>query len=266
MLRKSFKGIIILCSVLVVLYLSYIALAADNNTQSIEFSPANGEMCSGPDNAQTSITGDMTIEAWVKMYADPASGALFGIVGKHNLPASRGSYSFDYRNNNGTLQLQLRISSNGTAETAVGVNKQLISNRWYYVAVVYNAGAGSATFYVKEEGGSLEKIGDTQTGLPTSIFDSVADFQIGGTDDAAKSNGLWDEVKIWNKQRTKQELEDSSDKELLFPIGGLMGYFRLNGNGNDDAQANTVSCSAGARFFDAKPDRSPGSSDIGVIF
>lgn len=248
-------AVIILCSAF---FVAYLVIAADSNSQSVEFDPANSEQCSKADDNTTSITGDMTIEAWVKMYADPASGAVYGIVGKNNCGAVRCSYSFDYFNNSGVLNLQIRLSALGATTVDRFVAKKLISNKWYYLAVVYDSAAGSATFYAKEEGGELEKVGDTQTGLPTSINDNVSDFQIGGTDDAAKFSGLVDEVRLWSKQRTRQELEESSDKELLFPIGGLQGYFRLNGNGNDDAQGNAVSCSAGARFTDAKPDRSQG--------
>ncbi len=147
------------------------------------------------DNATLSITGDMTISGWIKL----ESGTLGTFVAKRDSTSNQRSFSFSL----GTDSMVFGATSSGGAVTDVSVAPTLTAGTWYMATVVYTASAGSAKFYLN---GS--QVGTTQTGLPTSIFNSTSDFSIGCIFAPAQDffDGIVDEVGIWARVLTSDEL------------------------------------------------------------
>lgn len=164
------------------------------------FVRASSKSLSVTDNASLSLTGDLTISAWVNFASTPSSGNYFGIVAK--LEGSPNySYAFYLYNNAGTPEITFQNSTNGTSVTQKGVAWTPTTSTWYHIAAVYTASAGSVSFYIN---GSQQ--GTTQTGLGTSIFDSSSTFYIGRYDGGNYFDGSVDEVGMWSRVLTSGEI------------------------------------------------------------
>lgn len=175
--------------------------------RSADFEADSNHSLSIADGTQTGldITSDLTIIAWVRPESQPGSNLFHVIASKRDGAGGGGlGYEFFYRDNAGTKQLGCRISSNGTSETTVAVTQTLSNATWYHVAMVYDASAGEADFYV-----DAVASGATQTGLPTSIFNNSASFMIADDNEGTGSvnfDGLVDDVLVYNHELTSGEI------------------------------------------------------------
>ena len=156
------------------------------------------------DNAALSIVGDLSFSVLAKV-EDAPSNQKYTLMSKRK--ASGGddfSYNAFYEDIGGTKTLGMQISSNGTTETIKSVTKDLSTGNFSLITVVYDASAGEADFYV-----SGVQVGSTQTGLPTSIKDSVAGFLLGADDSNNPGNffdGLMNDAIIWGAELTAAEV------------------------------------------------------------
>jgi hypothetical protein len=114
--------------------------------------------------------------------------------------------------------LALDVSGDGTAETEVTVAADLGTGTFKHVGFVYDASAGECAFYVDGV-----QVGTTQTGLPTSIFNSSAAFMISG--DATPTNffdGRIQDARPWvNVELTSAEVLAMHN---LYLAGGAQDY------------------------------------------
>lgn len=180
------------------------------------------------DSSVLSITGDMTLGIWYNPSVQPASGESKVLISKWNTTGSQQSFYFSHTRPGvgGNRQLSLNLSSNGSNDTRVSVNATVSNGVWTNAVVVYSASAGSATFYVNGV-----QVGSTQTGLPTSIFDSTADFQVSGhSGTTGMVDGLVDEVRVWNVAKSASDILASYNSEISSSSSGLQAYYKLNNN------------------------------------
>src|SRR3990167_4169129 len=204
------------------------------NTHSLDLESASSQYASAADSASLSITGDITIEAWVKL--ESAIGEE--VVAKWN----------DSATNDRCYTLSLNTSrrfyfcTSGNGSTAVcGANTSTSAvplGEWHHIAVTYNAVAGTCAYY-------LDGVADgTETGLQTSLFNSDKPLLIGAQDSATPEaffDGLIDEIRIWNDIRTAQEILDNKSVELVGNEANLQAYWKLNNGYTDEtANANTL--------------------------
>jgi len=170
------------------------------------------------DFPEASITGDMTIQAWIKPDDFDAHGA---IVGKWDDSGNERSYFFRHTNDN---ELAFRASSDGgvgVIQATTGVN--LVAGVWTHVAVVYDASEGTADFY--KNGSFVEQ----ETGFPTSIADTTSPFTVGGYILTgvltAKYDGGIYRIDIFDDKRTAGEILSSYQDPLidLSAAGNIIG-------------------------------------------
>lgn len=203
------------------------------NTKSLDIELGSSQYAFAVDSASLSITGDMTIECWVKLESSPSSGNQYTFISKYITTGNQRSYSFGYYNNGGTPEIGLTISSDGSGTT---VNKAipytLSTGVWTHVVATYDASAGSMEIFVN--GLSI----GTNTGLPTSIYNSTAIFQIGIENTGSYFDGLIDEVRVWNDIRTDAEILDNYQKELFGDEAGLVAYYKFNDSALDETTNN----------------------------
>ena len=243
-----------LLTILLISLLAFpISVFASLNTYSTDLERDNNQYWSITDANQTGldITGDMTIELWVKPETIVGVGEKQRLVTKWD--TSNKSYSFQL----GEGTIEVNITSDGSTANLKTVTWSPSTGTWYHLAVSYDASAGSATFYLN---GSQQ--GTTQTGLPTSIYDGTASVLIGETSDAGDQSvdGLIDEVRIWNDIRTSTEIADNYQKELTGSEANLQGYWKFNNNGNDaTSNSNDLTNNNSATFSSSVPF--VGSSD-----
>ena len=181
------------------------------------------------DSASLSITGDLSLECWVKFEALPAASGFACFVSKYEdntgVDDSR-SYFFGLYNNAGVGNLRFIYSTDGTYQ---GVNDRNVTwtpdlATWYHVAVTFTAATPVLKFYVN----GVQQ-GTDQSPTNTSIHDNASNLAIGAgnTKNTARYflDGIVDDVRVWNDVRTITEIDDNKSIELVGNEAGLVAYW-----------------------------------------
>lgn len=86
------------------------------NTHAATLVRSSNQYFSAPDSPSLSVTGDLTIEAWVKLASQPSSGS-YTIVSKSTQAGNQASFFFRYvdYSGNGDKRLDASISANGAS-------------------------------------------------------------------------------------------------------------------------------------------------------
>lgn len=202
------------------------------NTHSLDLEKDNIHFAYVADSASLSITGDLTIELWVKVESAP-SNDRYGLVGKSETSTTDISYILAYDDLNGTKRLRFFTSADGSTVNAIAVNHDLGTGTWHHIAAVYDASAGSVEFFV--DGSSI----GSASGLDTSLDDNSSKLNVGADrfDEPNSFDGKIDDVRIWNDKRTSSEISTNYKRELAGNEPNLQAYYKLN-NSYDDETAN----------------------------
>lgn len=236
------------------------------NTHAVVLASASSQYLSITDASQTGLdlTGNFTIEFWVKMTSQPSSGAGYAMVSKWESVAGKRSYVIEYFNDSGTLKIRSAISTDGSdANAHVGATDYTLTNgTWFHIAVTYDTTSEDMKLYVN---GALQ---DTYaTGL-TSVFNSGSPFFIGATGDGTPANyadAQFDDVRVWSSERTADEIEDFYDKQILVQ-SGLEGYWRLNNDSTDEtSNSNDLTQNGSPTFTTSGIQTLPTAFDIAVF-
>lgn len=207
------------------------------------------------DSATLSLTGNHTIAFWIN-YSSVAS--LVALVNKFVSSGNQQSWLYRYGDNSGTKQFIINLSSNGSSNTQKTYNYTLSTGTWYHMAFVYTASAGSVGIYLN---GVLLS---TQTGLPTSIYDSTAPLEVGGYDNGGNtvSNATFDEIGLWSRALTADEVSQlyNSNRALAYPLTaptlyGGVAYYKLDeasGNAADSIGSRTLTNTGSVTYGAAK--------------
>jgi len=250
-----------------------------NNSHSIDLELSSSQYLSITDAAQTGldITGDITIEAWIKLEQLPSTaGSHFRIVAKWLV--SKFAYLFSIRYMTTADGFEFAWSDNGDFSTGHrGLVKNDVSvftaadvGKWRHVAVTVDVSAGAAgvKFY---KDGSEQTSKTTSFDEITSIANTSADFTIGAeVTPASYFDGLIDEVRVWSDIRTQDEIKDNMFAELVGNEANLVGYWKLNNslldetaNNNDLTNNNSAVFSSADRPFGYL--KSIGDQDIASV-
>lgn len=201
-----------------------------NNNGSIDLEKDSSHLVYISDNQQTGldITGNLTIELWVRpeISSWTIGGETWTLIDKWYAAGGieKRSFSLIYMFND---RLRFSISDNGMSDGHVSWNDYYINlstTNWTHIAVTYNAIAGTGDWYIN---GSLVQ---SFSGWLHSIYNSTAPVEIGHSQGNNYFDGLIDEVRIWNTERTSAEIITSKNAELSGNEPGLMGYWKFNGN------------------------------------
>jgi hypothetical protein len=213
------------------------------NTYSIDFELDNSEYAKAADNADISVTGDITIEMWIKLDQLPSSvGTAFDFFEKwkDDDPADK-SYAF-LANSNNTLSLYW--SHDGTANTNITSSGTLGTENvgvWTHIAVALDVSTKAGTFY-KDAGAIGGALG---AGTSESINDGAATLEIGAHTETATNrymDGRVDDVRLWDDIRTATEISDNYQSELQGNEANLVGYWKFNdGTGTTAADSSSNS-------------------------
>lgn len=230
----------------------FINFAQAANTHSIDLERSSSQHLSVADDAALSITGNLTLEAWIKVEDAPTSGQAYSIISKYDPSTSDRGYLLRYLNDSGVNKLQLLLSSDGTAVTTLSVNQTFDTGTWYHVAAVYSTSSQEVDFYV--DGSSV----GTATGAPASIYDNTSTFNIGALGDATDFfDGLIDDARVWSAARTDTQIADNRAHELTGSETNLAGYWKLNNTLSDEtSNGNTLTNNNTAVF----------STDVAIDF
>ena len=191
-----------------------------NSTIAVDVEAGSSQYLYAADSASLSITGNMTIEAWVNF--ESFSSNTMTVVGKYHTGTNQQSYIFFY---DGVANLlYIGIASNGSNVNFASVSWTPTLSTWYHIAVVYTAAGGTADFYVNGV-----PYGTQQSGLNTSIYNGTERVGIGCLGATGGASGFFDgkidEVRIWNTARTSAQIIANYGNELSGSESGLAAYW-----------------------------------------
>lgn len=185
------------------------------------------------DAGSVSVTGAMTVSAWIK----PSLIGATMTVGARD--GSTGNFGWNFRVTNGGF-LRLFISGDGTTTGQADGATVFSTNTWYYVTGVFNPGS-SIIVYVN---GVQDGIGTTS--IPSSIFVASQTMKIGSRIITGSIfDGTIDDFKIYNYARTpKQIIADmnASRPAVTSAVGSQITYWRFDegyGTTANDASSNS---------------------------
>lgn len=155
-----------------------------------DFERSNSEYLSISDGDQTGldITGDLSLEAIIKLESAPAVGEIYSIMGKWS-GAGDNAYHLQYRNNGGTYEIRL-FQSDGSSDVFT-FTTTLTAGTYYYLVVVWDASASTAKLYL-----NATQTGGDQTGTNTSTQNSGQPFEIGTLTADYFFDGIIDEAVV----------------------------------------------------------------------
>jgi len=160
------------------------------------FDKANSEYLSITDNASLSFGDEaLTISVWVKLTTKTSD---MGIVGKWDPGSSNQEYLLAYSSALGKFVFQ--VSTTGS-DTVTVVGPAPVTGTWYHIVAQHDPTANMIAIRT-DHGTPVTK---SHSG---GIFDGAAKFIIGAVQNGlgAKYNGLIDEVGIWRRVLTGDEI------------------------------------------------------------
>lgn len=161
------------------------------------------------DNATLSITGSLTLSAWINN--DDTTGSQ-NIIGKWD--GTNNSYLLALEGD----ELRMYIDSASNYQTTTSAN--LGSNSFVHVAGVYDANAQTVKLYVN----GVEQASTTTGTIPSSIGDDAGEFVVGADDSSANFfDGHIDEARVYNRALPPNQI-----KSLYNWAPGPVAYYDFN--------------------------------------
>ena len=217
-------------------------MATNTYSLDVEYTGTSQRGAYATDSASLSITGDLTIEFWIKPESLPE---FMPLINK-----SVGSTSRSYRIGIETDgDITFVISKDGTFSagqySTYTPNLNLSTGAWAHVAFAFDASAHTTYSYLN---GS--PFGSKDMGVNfTLIADCTSNLYIGESADISRFDGKLDEIRIWNTQRTDSEIANNYNKQLVGDESGLQAYYQFNNDLLDLTANNNDLTSLGASVF-----------------
>jgi hypothetical protein len=159
-----------------------------------------------PDTANFGLDSTWTMEAWVNF-------ANFDAPGAENHIMRLGAQLFADDNN------KLKVQAGGAY---VEGTTALVAGKWYHIAYVRNPREVKVYLDGREEivAAGADAGAEADRFLLGSYRDPSTDYNFAG---------IMDEVRLWNVARTKNEIQETKNKELKGDEDNLVIYFDFNG-------------------------------------
>lgn len=245
------------------IYTSYSTIpAADTESIDLELSDKAYAYITDANQTGLDITGDISIEAWIKMEQLPSTGGdHFYIASKWLGTGNQRSYHLIITN---TDKIQFQYTHLGgtsyTKEVADTAFDAGDLDTWIHVAITADVSAQDVILYVNGSPVASTLV-DSASG---AIYDGTGAFYIGSFDPGAYSfmDGLITDVRVWNDIRTSTEISDNYQSRLIGNEAGLVGYWKFDGTdalldetaNNNDLSTNAVQWSTDSPFAAAAED------------
>jgi len=209
------------------------------------------------DASQTGLdlTTDFSLECWVKLEQLPSSaGDNFTLIAKDDIGVSR-AYEFIMLSSD---KVALYYFSDNSTYSTYALTTAITSadvGTWVHWAVTVDI--SSKTILIYRNG-----VSQSVTAGPlnsTTVQNSSAPFTIGAQLNSSSptffTDGLIDDVRVWNTERTPTEIANNYNLELEGTETGLQGYWTINGdfldltsNDNDLTNNNSATFSTDTPF------------------
>jgi hypothetical protein len=182
------------------------------------FNLANNEYFTISDNAELSLTGDLTIAGWVRC-DDVSLSSDQHWLSKWDFGTAQRSYML--RHGGSTKRFEFYVSSNGVSSTGVAANNFGAPSNGVWCFVVAWHDATNDQIGICVNNGTPNTVSHS-----TGIFDGNAPFRIGtlGTAGTYHWHGLLDEISIWSRVLT------SDERTALYNSGNGLAYENFGGS------------------------------------
>lgn len=177
------------------------------------------------------IPSDFTFEGWFNFESLPAEGDRMFFISKGNYGLSY-SYEWGLKNDSGTYKLFTIINDGTSYEVTKDFTPSTAT--WYHLAATYDASAHSLQNYVNgyEYGNPLDIIA-------ISIYQADTYFYVAAGDGVSGEYGFFDgkidDLKIWDKVKTQEEIDGQKAREIIGNEDNLLTYWKLNRNPLNDS-------------------------------
>ena len=230
----------------IMLFQPYSVLAINPN--SLDLESTSSQYASVADTVPLSITGDLSLEAWINLESLPANNGEMVIAGKGQTDSTFADYSINVLNDAGNLYFRAVITDNGNAAFAVACSAGAdpATATWQHFAITFIAAGGANTSRCFINGAFIEA---ANSGAKT-IDNSASAFYVGQEGDTSKFfDGLVDDVRVWNVARTDTQISDNYNCALAGTESNLVGYWKLDDNYNDSTSNAANLTASGAPVF-----------------
>lgn len=150
------------------------------------------------------ITGDLTISCWINPDTLPglnSSDYFLVCAGSGETESNNVLYAFAIRNTGGTYYLRSFHENGAGSNNIVDISYSISTSTWFHVVQTRNTSTN--TYYVYANGVEVSNGGYANN--PTGGTSST--FQIGGDGTGSFFDGFMDELSIFNKVLTEEEIK-----------------------------------------------------------
>ena len=176
-----------------------------------------------------SLTGNLTIEFWVKFSALPPASAPFVLINKR------------INNSNATLNYQVQLAGDrtfrfytGGAANNVRSTTLATTGVWYHIASVQETSSGQIKIYIN---GQLESAAN----VTAADLTNEGALLIGRDEVGRFTNGMMDDIRLWKIARSDSAIGADRYRLLKGDEAGLVAYWPFNtrtGNAAGDYAKN----------------------------
>ena len=224
------------------------------NTHSADLERSEGDYLYCADSTSLSITGNITVEAWIKLESLASSVPQnYAVVGKWDTGANIASWLLYFASDD---TLNFIVSADGTNFEQKGIAvavHAIAAGTWYHVAASWEASTKEFKHY---KNGT--QLGSTQTGASVgALYDGNQQTIIGVWEQGGGIvgdycfDGLIDEVKIFNTIRTEAQIK--KDMYNSSTSSALKAYWQLNNALTDSSGNGNTLTNSGAAFSTTVP-------------
>lgn len=226
-------------------------------TQSATFIAANNQYASKPAPAGLNTNSKFTCEGWVRLNSYTANQV---IVSQYN---DVSGFRLDIESS-GRLRL---IANNGSGSIyrLIQSYQSIPLREWVHVSATLDvATLNASTCRILIDGNQIPA--ETVSASAFTSFTPAGSLQIGTANSSTVSmlDGQLSNIRIWNGDRTPQQVRDNMNQQIPGASTGLVASFLLNGSWNDTSGNNNhLTASGGA--LNSNPDNPFNEIEYGFI-
>jgi len=207
------------------------SLPFSQSTSAAQFTAASSQYLTAADAASLDLSGNFTIEMWVKFDSLPSASNAMALVMKGNY-VTDGAYQLQLNNSSGTYKLRVVISQTANASTqdVVEVTVTPSTGTWYHYAVVCTIANSTATKFEFFVNGVSVGNGTALVSGNSSSINNSSDLLRIGVGNVSGSLGSYldgklDDIRIWSVARTSTQIGNNYNIELTGSESGLVAYY-----------------------------------------
>lgn len=201
----------------------------------------------GTSIAALNITGDITIEAWVKFTSMPADRA--DIIAKSNAAKSAyTTYHLELEKNGANYDLRMLVDVGGVLQVVDKLSWNPSTGVWYHVAATRTSSTGVQKIIID----GVEVASATNTsGAATSSTSALTIGNFATDTTNLPLNGRVSLVRVWNVVRTPTQISDNKCVVYGAATTNMQGEWSLNDVLTDASGNESTLTNSGAVVFAA---------------